>query len=62
MDIQMINEVKATIKEQAARITEEKDKQDLNSLDRYRLDKVEMYLNLAVTEAVNILLFPQPNL
>ncbi len=62
MDTKMINEVKATIKEQAARITEEKDKQDLNSLDRYRLDKVEMYLNLAVTEAVNILLFPQPNL
>ncbi len=60
MDTQMINEVKATIKEQAARITEEKDKQDLNSLDRYRLDKVEMYLNLAVTEVVNILLFPQP--
>ncbi len=59
MDMDAIKEIKATIKEQVARVTEEKAKQS-DFLDTYRLEKVELHLDLAIDELVNILLFPQP--
>ncbi len=61
MDMDAIKEIKATIKEQVARVTEEKGKQN-DFLDKYRLEKVELHLDLAVDELVNILLFPHPNI